>query len=154
MKNKGRIARKIVMDLFEMKRKLSKASIEEKEWEREPNLVEGWDKDTGLPYKIVRHALGHLCGYVGVDENHPYYRKDYNELYEDDVSLDVHGGVTFTDHFPHNDFWWIGFDSAHYGDLCPSNLKFGFAFEHDTYKNVNFILKEIVKLSAQLENVQ
>jgi len=55
-------------------------------------------------------------GYVRITEGHPYYEKNY-----DDIPVDVHGGLTFSDnifgdskHF--SDGYWIGFDTAHYGD--------------------------------------
>ena len=55
-------------------------------------------------------------GYVRIPEGHPYYEKTY-----DDIPVDVHGGLTFSDHiFEDNkhfsDGYWVGFDTAHYGD--------------------------------------
>ena len=55
-------------------------------------------------------------GYVRIPEGHPYYEKTY-----DDIDVRVHGGLTFGDHiFEDNkhfsDGYWVGFDTAHYGD--------------------------------------
>lgn len=55
-------------------------------------------------------------GYVRIPEGHPYYEKTY-----DDIPVSVHGGLTFSDHiFEDNkyfsDGYWVGFDTAHYGD--------------------------------------
>ncbi len=55
-------------------------------------------------------------GYVRIPEGHPYYEKTY-----DDIPVDVHGGLTFSDHIFENgkhfsDGYWVGFDTAHYGD--------------------------------------
>lgn len=56
-----------------------------------------------------------LSPYNGV----PYYSCEHTP----ERILDVHGGVTFTGTFPRSDGtpdpdsdWWIGFDTAHYGD--------------------------------------
>jgi hypothetical protein len=58
---------------------------------------------------------GYACGYVGVPEGHPWYKKDY-----DDIDVDVHGGLTWSDDHVGNDapdgLWWVGFDTAHYND--------------------------------------
>ena len=67
--------------------------------ERNPYLEKGWGN-----------------GYVRIPEGHPYYEKTY-----DDIPVSVHGGLTFSDHiFEDNkyfsDGYWVGFDTAHYGD--------------------------------------
>jgi hypothetical protein len=58
---------------------------------------------------------GYACGYVGVPEGHPWYKKDY-----DSIDAHVHGGLTWSDWFVGTDkpdgLWWVGFDTAHYGD--------------------------------------
>ena len=74
-------------------------------------------------------------GYVLLPHNHPFYGKHY-----DDIGVGVHGGLTFSDYFDADHFlewignrefdgdvtlenykkfdnWWmIGFDTAHAGD--------------------------------------
>ncbi len=57
---------------------------------------------------------GHLCGYVKIPKDHPYYKKGY-----DDIQIDAHGGLTFSewDSSAH----WIGFDCAHSGDYVPTS---------------------------------
>jgi hypothetical protein len=56
-------------------------------------------------------------GYVKIVPKHIYYGKGY-----DDIPLNVHGGLTFSEIISDNDVdgWpeghWIGFDTAHYGD--------------------------------------
>lgn len=48
-------------------------------------------EESGFHCAIVRHgSLGHLCGYVGVDQGHPWFGKFY-----DDIDTSVHGGLTF-----------------------------------------------------------
>jgi len=75
-----------------------------------------------LPIKIIRntwsqgftdHGWGN--GYVRIAEGHKYYGKTY-----DDIPVNVHGGLTFGDHIMDSNKWsdgyWVGFDTAHYGD--------------------------------------
>lgn len=55
-------------------------------------------------------------GYVRIPEGHEYYEKTY-----DDIPVNVHGGLTFGDHVfgkdkYFSDGYWVGFDTAHYGD--------------------------------------
>ena len=39
-----------------------------------------WTTLVGLPAVILRHAeMGHLCGYVGVGKQHPWYGKKYTD---------------------------------------------------------------------------
>ena len=59
-------------------------------------------------------------GYVRIPEGHPYYEKTY-----DDIDVRVHGGLTFGDHIfgrdkYFSDGYWVGFDTAHYGDTKES----------------------------------
>lgn len=61
-------------------------------WKYEPDKKQWRDEATGLPCLIVRGPSGSLCGYVGVPPTHPAYGKQY-----DDVSVEVHGGLTFAD---------------------------------------------------------
>lgn len=57
-------------------------------------------------------------GYLGIPPEHPWYNKNYNEI--DNVV--IHGGLTWSEsHLPNwnkdsDDFWWLGFDTAHGGD--------------------------------------
>ena len=75
-----------------------------------------------LPIKLIQspHRWGPTergwgNGYVRIAEGHKYYDKTY-----DDIPVNVHGGLTFGDHIMDNDKWsdgyWVGFDTAHYGD--------------------------------------
>ena len=41
-------------------------------------LVKSWISETGLPCAIVKHSeMAHLCGYVGVGQQHSWYGKFY-----------------------------------------------------------------------------
>jgi len=54
-------------------------------------------------------------GYVRIIEGHPFYDKGY-----ENIPVNVHGGLTFSEHIIDNEKWsdgyWVGFDTAHYGD--------------------------------------
>lgn len=107
-------------------------------WDDEPDKRQWKDEATGLPCLIVRGPMGALCGYVGVAEGHPLFKKEYNSGYEveHDLRLPVHGGLTFSGmcrpgedehgicHIPEpgepDHVWWFGFDCAHSQDLTPA----------------------------------
>jgi hypothetical protein len=116
-----------------------------KPWENEPN------EERGEMVRIWRTELGHLCGYVGVPEGHPYHgMEEGNEVL---YTLDVHGGVTFAGQFASSEFddcdlWWLGFDCAHLGDLSPNGFNIG-----GTYRDINYVRSECVKLFKQLAHI-
>lgn len=130
------------------------------EWADEPDLVEFDYK--GFLCKVLRtlESSGHLCGYVSIPFDHPSYNIDY-----DDIDLEVHGGLTFSQLFSDNSYW-IGFDCAHSGDCCPSIEKFKkesdferypipeqykhFSMFNPTYKNINYCIEECKKMVEQL----
>jgi len=50
-----------------------------------------------------------------------------------------------------DDVWWLGFDTAHYGDVCPLNVRWA---QHDeTYKNIKYVTDEVKSLAEQLEKM-
>ena len=140
-------------------------------WDGEPDKMQWPDAETGLPCLAVRHQhSGHWCGYVGVSESHPLHGKNYSD---DDLNLDVHGGLTFSDicqpvddesrgicHVPDanepDHVWWFGFDCAHLGDATPLDAKYAleggsvFSGPGDTYKTLNYVRAECAKLAKQL----
>lgn len=75
---------------------------------------------TAQGYKaIVKRGSWSWCGYVCVGKGHPYYKKHYSDMDDDDLC--VHGGITWSnDRVPGidkgKDEWWLGFDFNHYGD--------------------------------------
>lgn len=85
-------------------------------------VIEGGGEHKGYEYLITFTEMGHRCGYVAINPDHPCYKKDLVSNGDFDVS--VHGGVTFhrEEHaikkmlkHPCSDEW-IGFDAAHYND--------------------------------------
>ena len=67
-------------------------------------------------------------GYVGVPSGHPWYGCHYEDI---DLQLQrpIHGGLTYSEWGKPGgedrgwySYWWVGFDTAHYGDdlkRCP-----------------------------------
>lgn len=132
------------------------------EWQSEPDKKQWEDETTKLPCLIVRSSIGHLCGYVGISKEHPWYGKDY-----DNMDIDIHGGVTFTGscmseknkntsicHIVEtgepDDVWWIGFDCAHCDDRTGINGKNTKFFKHGIYRNMTYVEQQIKKLAQQL----
>lgn len=131
---------------------IDKSGWPEGPWHSEPDKEQWQDPETGMPCLLVRNRMGALCGYVGVDEAHPWHKKAYNECLNPDCNhedycgyenapegkVGVHGGLTYSDicmegpeaeticHVPGpgepDPVWWFGFDTAHAGDLCPRDL--------------------------------
>jgi hypothetical protein len=125
-------------------------------WMIEPDLFEF--SAYGFPCIILRHpSLFHLCGYVGVPEDHPDFYKDYNEL---GGKYAAPGGLTFGDFGEYNDkrYKFFGFDCAHYADLSPSMLAyFGGHSEFEkrylgnaSYKSLKWVEGEVRRLAMQL----
>lgn len=80
------------------------------------SYIEGGGIYEGYEYLVVLNHMGFRCGYVAINENHPFYVcKDYDAL-----DVKVHGGCTFygrqmTDSNCSDN--WIGFDCGHAWDL-------------------------------------
>lgn len=139
-------------------------------WDQEPDRKQWEDKETGLPCLIVRNDFGNLCGYVGVNNSHILFGKDYSDL-----NLDVHGGLTYAGechgrvchevktnflgieitHLENDKTWWLGFDCAHYGDYSPGLSKYrGFneLNQQTDYKNVSYVTEQCTNLAKQIKN--
>jgi hypothetical protein len=144
----------------------------EGEWVDEPDVIEF--EHAGLRCCVCRNVSretceefhmwgGNLNGYVGIDETHPLYGKKTHEIY-----LDVHGGVTFSDHTDKGA--WIGFDCAHSEDLVPSTQQIKKELFDDifpanwklrkcpifnpTYRNKEYVISECKKLADQIKTMK
>jgi len=137
------------------------------EWNDEPDKMQFADKATGLPCLIVRQpSIGHLCGYVGVTKDHPFFGLGFDD---DKVKIDVHGGLTFSNscqdrndnqgvcHIVQegedDDVWWFGFDCGHAWDLAPKDPYPGID-PHAVYRNIEYVKSEIKDLAKQLKEAQ
>lgn len=148
-------------------RTIDKSKWGEGPWQSEPDKIQWQDETTGLPCLIVRGPVGALCGYVGVPEGHAAFEKGY-----DDIDVSVHGGLTFARpcqvserlneehlvcHVPDpgepDNVWWLGFDCAHAGDVCPRYREYGISldiFEHGEYRDLSYVRTECQQLAQQL----
>jgi len=100
-------------------------------WRTEPDRLD-W-VHAGYACMILRHPYyGSLCGYVGVDNQHPLYEKDWNDANFPD--FEVHYGINYTAkctrsvcHTPlpgmPADVWWLGFDCNHGFDVAPGTMR-------------------------------
>lgn len=140
------------------------------EWVEEPDVIEFEHK--GFKCKVKRcfanelsgHLFGgHLCGYVCVPKENPKHGKD---VFEEFDGIDVHGGLTYGKF--EDEEYWIGFDCAHSGDICPSaevfnkimilpkflkELEVKLNTSHNfngSYKNIGFVIEECKRLAEQL----
>lgn len=108
-----------------------------------------------FPALALKHSyMGHWCGYVGVPNAHGAYGLDYNHPRL--RAIRVHGGLTyagpgFNEAFL-GDFWWLGFDCAHWGDYIPA-LPQTAAPGLENIRNLDYIIKECQTLGEQLESV-
>jgi hypothetical protein len=133
-------------------------------WDNEPDKIQWQDAETGLPCLIVRNHYGALCGYVGVSEGHPYYKKGY-----DDCPVGVYGGLTYAAgcmedvsekeaicHIPGkgepDHVWWLGFDCLHYMDYGPAYPQNHFRKQGD-YRPVAFVEEQCRHLAQQLKEI-
>lgn len=84
-------------------------------------VVKIWTTTAGLPAMIILTPMGSHCGYVGVPPEHPAHGMDYDQPLLEDI--EVHGGLTYASKPPlqeGSDYWALGYDCAHLGDLVPS----------------------------------
>lgn len=72
-------------------------------------------------YKCVCtfNAGGYRCGYVAIDNTHPWFKKNYYDDCPEEIMC--HWGLTYSGdgkHFGNEDdsLWWFGFDCGHFGD--------------------------------------
>ena len=84
----------------------------------------------GYKCACVFNAGGYRCGYVAVDESHPYYKMDYTDDGPNEVMC--HWGLTYSGEGRHfyddsDDLWWFGFDCGHFEDGmdCDTALRYG-----------------------------
>lgn len=107
---------------------------------------------------------GHRCGYVGVDNSHPYYGKDYTDV----DNIYVHGGLTYStskenSNYPiESNLWWFGYDCAHWGDAKDLSMAINPAIlevermypETGIVRTLAFCMNECRDLAEQLSEVE
>lgn len=90
-------------------------------------------KYRGYEY-IVRLFNGYYCGYVAIPPGHRFFKKHYDQV---NLSINCHGGLTFSDFFSDHESWFIGFDCAH-------------AFDRPQVQNDVYVAKECMKIIDQI----
>lgn len=152
-------------------------------WQNEPDKKQWLDESTGYPCLIVRNAIGALCGYVGVAQNHKCHGKDYRDIEND---IEVHGSLTFADPcHPRDDpgmgichlvddgeddnIWWFGFDCAHSFDFVPYGQRDVFRdflnsvdsmcapapdASRGQYRDLAYVTAEVQSLAQQLKALE
>lgn len=84
-------------------------------WKREPDKLTYTDQGTGLACMIFRNRRGVLCGYVAVDDSHPWFGVKYSQCMRAEMGEDcpaparwggcehrpeflvsVHGGLSYS----------------------------------------------------------
>jgi hypothetical protein len=121
--------------------------------QHEPNYETFEYKGFKVLIKRNMHT-GCLLGYVGLPGGHKFYGKNYN----DDIPIDCHGGLTFTNLWEDekDNLWYIGFDCAHAYDYMPflqMQLSSSMLMERDpavSYKDINFVRNECKSIVDQL----
>lgn len=108
--------------------------------------VEDFFDYKGYACVCVFNAGGFRCGYVAVDNTHPYYGKDYID--EGPNEIMCHYGLTYSGDGKHfcdgsDGFWWFGFDCGHYGD----------ATDYDTAKEYGLISDKEHLIGKQYEKM-
>ncbi len=103
--------------------------------------------------QIIRHNdLKHLNGYIFLTYDNDYYGVTYYE-----IDVPIHYGWTYCKQ--DDDFWVIGFDCAHLGDITGQSFKF-MEFGHmereyfgsiPTYKDMNFVKLELEDACKHLQ---
>jgi hypothetical protein len=109
--------------------------------------------------KVIEVFGGHLCGYVEVPKDHPWYNMELGD--DESMVIEVHGGITFCRETEGQK--WIGFDCAHIGDCVPSMRTLRestldkllmyprspvFSFQ---YKNMEYVRNECKLLAEQVK---
>jgi hypothetical protein len=152
---------------------IDKSTWERGEWDSEPDKVQWQDKQTNLPCLAVRHErLGNWCGYVGIQEGHPWFGQSYDEA---SIDVSCHGGLTFSGFCREDDkehgichlvepgepdkVWWFGFDCCHGGDFAPGldatiRSVGGGSWPADVYRTLNYVRQECVEIAKQLQSAR
>ena len=111
--------------------------------------------------------MGIWKGFVGIDEDHPFWNKHIDELLKlpeaIDIFLSVYGGLSAAGRLPAKykelakNLWWISIETTHGGDLMPLlKLEVDVAkiASNQTYKDLHFICRETNKLASLLAKVE
>ena len=114
-------------------------------WMSEPDYEKWTDEATGLECLIKRCMSGALCGYVKIPGSHSMHGVDYMDFPFNEIL--VHGGLTYFGDRENDGQHWVGFDCAHYLDICPSLYN---VFGEGSYKDIEFVRSQCRILAKQI----
>lgn len=112
--------------------------------------IKEYGEHKGIPWIVIYVNGSHHCGYVGLNAEHPLYKRHYDDM---GFWPDIHGGVTYskgsywgTD----DEFWWFGFDCAHAGDKTNAYSLPEPEGSMRVFRTVEYVKEECIKLIEQL----
>jgi hypothetical protein len=137
-------------------------------WINEPDLC-SWE--CNFPCLAIRDmTMGIWKGFVAVEEGHPLHGKSIEEMLKlpamPDIFLSVYGGLVGAGRLPAKykefakNYWWVGIETSHGGDLMPLlKLDEGDPFmdkmiSTQTYKDLSFIRRETNKLAKMISKLK
>ena len=116
--------------------KIDKSKWGDGPWMSEPDYEKWTDEAPGLECLVIRSMSSALCGYVKIPESHPLHGVEYTN--KPLTGILVHGGLTFSGDRENDGQHWIGFDCAHYLDICPAISEM-VVFREGSYKDIDFV---------------
>ena len=137
-------------------------------WLSEPDLVY-WEHK--LPCLAIRDmGMGCWKGFVAIEEDHPFCNKPIDELIKGhdamEIFFSVYGGLSGAGRLPAKykefakNYWWIGIETSHGGDLMPllklegTDADVAKMTSGQTYKDLRFIRQETNKLANLLSKIK
>lgn len=119
--------------------------------------IELLDSGKCMNYNYYILNLGtHPTAYIEIPKNHKYYLKYY-----DDIDIDVHGGLTYSEDYLNlenekiNNSWFIGWDYAHFDDFIGYELNYPIEFRTNGKKwTTKEIQEEVYDVCKQLKKVE
>lgn len=99
-------------------------------------------------YKCVCafNANGYRCGYVAVDNSHPYFQKEYNEDGPNEIMC--HFGLTYSGYRGHfytnDDLWWFGFNCGHILDRTDFDTAREYGLVNDVEYQIGKEMQEVL----------
>jgi len=96
--------------------------------------------------QILRHPkFLNLNGYIYLPPIHPWYKKHY-----DDIDVEVHGGLTYSNIDNESGYWCIGFDTNHAGDLSAINFLMSSNISYDSfYRDWDYVKNQVESLAYE-----
>lgn len=102
------------------------------------NRIEYKQEVLDLYPDIITFANNWYCGYVVIPVGHPLYEVHYDDTYNSNMDVEVHGGLTYSDTtILKTGEWLLGFDCNHFMDS-------------PEVQNAEYTKNEIIKMIDQL----